>query len=379
VASYYAGLAWLGSGQADQARAALERVVREWPDSEWEAEARRALETLDAPPAWWAELEGGLEWDDNVVLRGQGVQLPGEIAGQRDLRAVWWLDVGGEWLRRGPWALGGRLGYAGSAHRDLARFDVHAPALSVWADRSLGDATVARLELAFAPAWVDRAPFLVSLRGRASLLRDLGDGGLGILFAGVFRDDFRFDDEDVPDGVGPAGSSCPDPSALLCGPPGIDESSARNRDGTGWELGLEHDLAIPALHGELTTALHTRGFSARGVEYSYREYGVRARWRTTLPWSVVLELDGAWAWRPYRHPTTFPDPGGLVAGRQYGLRGSDRREEELRTVVGLERPLGEHVRVSTRWSYTRNRSTADVFDYRRHVIGAYLTVALGGG
>jgi len=65
------------------------------------------------------------------------------------------------------------------------------------------------------------------------------------------------------------------------------------------------------------------------------------------------------------------------AARQYALRSTSRREEELRTNVVLERRLTDLVLLSARWSYTNNRSTADVFDYDRHVIGAYLTVGFG--
>ena len=92
----------------------------------------------------------------------------------------------------------------------------------------------------------------------------------------------------------------------------------------------------------------------------------------------MLELGAQWTWRPYRNATTFPEPDGLVAGLQYGLKSTDRRERELRTDVALIRPLGDLLTLETRWTYERNRSTAAVFDTSRHVLGAYLTASFGG-
>ena len=76
--------------------------------------------------------------------------------------------------------------------------------------------------------------------------------------------------------------------------------------------------------------------------------------------------------------STFPDPSDLVANQQYFLDISPRNEHETGVRVRLERAIGEHVVVSTRWSRTRNRSTADVFDYTRDLFGVSVRVGLGG-
>jgi hypothetical protein len=68
---------------------------------------------------------------------------------------------------------------------------------------------------------------------------------------------------------------------------------------------------------------------------------------------------------------------GLPPNTAYFLDPSARREQETQVRVQLQRAFGEHVLVAARWTRTRNRSTADVFDYTRNVFG--LSVRIGWG
>ena len=45
--------------------------------------------------------------------------------------------------------------------------------------------------------------------------------------------------------------------------------------------------------------------------------------------------------------------------------------------VALSRPIFEHTTLTVRYRYQDNHSNTDVFDYDRHVVGAYVTVAFG--
>lgn len=377
VASYYAGAAAAAAAHRAAAREAFARVLRDWPGSAFADEARRALARLDPAPRRFASLRAGVEYDNNVVLRGDGVALPEEIGDARDLRAVWSLELGGELDRAPGRALGLALRYAGSAHRDLDAFDVHYPSLAAWLDREVAPATLLRAEVEAGYAWVDAEPFLADQRLRLALHRRAGALAGASLFAELYREDVLFEVEDVPDGPGVPGAPCPG-AAVLCGPAGLDEARARDRDGVGLRVGLARQVPLPGVPGgALHAAYRFHAFRARGREYTFDAHELLAGARVPLPAAWTLALDVFFAWRPYRHPTTFPDPDALVAGRAYALEAHDRRERELRTSVGLERPLGNAVRVGAAWRYTRNRSTAPVFDYARHVLGAYLTVGFG--
>lgn len=377
VASFYAGAAASSLGRAATAREAFERVRTVWPGTPWAEEARRALEGLERERLRFASLEAGFEYDDNAVLRGEGVALPEEIGQESDVRGVWRLEVGGELLRTEATALGAAFRYGGTAHRELDAFDTHYPSALLWLDRELGADLLLRAQLSAGYAWVDGEPFLADQRARLGLHRA---GGLGVttLFAEVYREEVFYGLDDVPDGPGTPGAPCPG-GALVCGPLGLDEAEARDRDGTGYALGLEQRAALPGLEGgSLFGGYRFHAFRADGLEYTYDAHELRAGATVPLPAAFVAELDVAFAWRPYRHPTTFPDPESLVAGRAYALEGSDRRERELRTSLAVERPLTDVLRVGAAWRYTRNHSNADVFDYARHVVGAYVTVEFGG-
>ena len=67
AASYYAGLAWRSAQDEERARAALERVIAEHPDTVWADSARKALDQTQAAGLAvtsrpWASLRLGLEF-----------------------------------------------------------------------------------------------------------------------------------------------------------------------------------------------------------------------------------------------------------------------------------------------------------------------------
>lgn len=379
VASFYAGSAAARAGRSEAAREAFARVLRDWPGTAFADEARRALTSLDPPPRRFVWLRAGAEYDDNVVLRGDGVALPAEIGDEADVRGVWDLEAGGDLWREPDAALGLAARYAGSAHADLDAFDVHYPGLRLWLDRGLTPETLLRAELGAGYAWVDAEPFLADQRARLALWRRGGALAGAHVFAEAYREDVFFEVDDVPDGPGMAGAPCVPAGALVCGPAGLDESEARDRDGFGFRVGIGRELPLPGVPGGgLYATYRFHAFRAEGREYTFDAHELLLGAQVPLPAAWTLELDLFLAYRPYRHPTTFPDPDALVAGRAYGLEGGDRRERELRTRLAVERPLGEVLRVGADWRYTHNDSTAEVFDYDRHVVGAYVTVGFGG-
>ena len=378
VASYYAGLALAAAEEGDAAREAFERVVAGWPGSEWAREAELALARLTgrARRRPWLALRAGYEYDDNVVLLGSGVQLPSEISSQRDERAAWLLEAGGELLRSGPYSAGAALAYEGWAHGDLSEFDLHYPSLVGWLDRRLGEDTTLRLAADGDYAWVDAEPFYTSHGVGLSLFQRFGRAGTSELGARYWRQNYLFPNDDVPDGPGRAGAACLDPDDLVCGPAGLDESRERNRDGAGFSVGLLHSVPLLAERAQLRFGYRYHHFGARGREYSYDAHEFLAELAARLPADFELRLSASWADQPFRHPSTFPDPDGLVAGQEYALSRSRRDDSVLQTELALARPLTRHLTLSASWRYQRNRSNVEVFAYRRHVLGVYLTVSL---
>lgn len=377
VASFYTGKARAELGQVAEARVALERVQQEWPDTAWAEQAGALLATLDAGgPSPWLLLELGGEYDDNTVLRGAGVRLPEEIDGQQDTRFSWRALTGANLWREGPWELAGMLDVAGRVHGELSEFDTTEPVLTLWLDRLLRPGTLARVELSTSYAWVDGDPFRTAHAIAFTLHHAWSERSVTSIRTGFHRDDYRFRDDDVPDGPGRAGAACLDPADIVCAPPGIDERRARNRDGNGSWIGAIHEIEI-GKRVSTWGGYRFHRYSSRGQEYSFDSHEWELGMRVVLPARFDLKASGRYAYRSFRNPSTFPEPDELFAGLQYGLSSSDHRERQLLTQLVLGRALGRRLRVEARWTYERVQSNVSVFDYRRNQFGGFLILALG--
>jgi tetratricopeptide (TPR) repeat protein len=377
VASYYAGIALAAADDRDAAREALERVVAEWPGTEWAREAERTLEKLAAErKRRWLSLRAGWEYDDNVALLGNGVALPSEISSQRDERAAWLLSAGAELFRSGPWSAGASVSYEGWLHADLSQFDLHYPSLVTWLDRQLSEATTVRVALDADYAWVDNEPFYTSQGVGAAVFHNVGRFGLVEVGGRWWRQNYLFPNENVPDGPGQPGDLCLDDDDPFCGPPGLDEGRERNRDGNGFTVGMLHAFPVLWEAAQLRVGYRYHRFDARGREYSYEAHEFLGDAIVQLPAGFELRLAASWTDQPYRHASTFPDPDDLLAGVEYPLSRSRREDSFLETEIAIARPITRHLTLSGAWRYQRSRSNVEVFDYRRNVIGVYVTVGL---
>ena len=372
-ASYYEGLAWAGAAEEEKAREALDRVIATAPGTAWASEAARAKQDLarlgEGRGRAWAFARAGLEYDDNVRLLADDVfptLAPGDVADREthDIRAVWLLHGGAELLSGPDWAAGVQGTYYGSAHQDLQAFNEHYPSLGVWYDRRLAEATSLRLTYDVGYAWYQYDPFLFTQQARASLFHDFGTPGRTELFASFTKHNYLYPVRDV--------NTCP-PNVSLCGPPGLDEGDARNRDGLGLTTGLEHRVPLDAVDTELLGGVAYLRYSARGTEYSYDGVGAWVGSDTELPFEAALRTSVAYSFLGYRHASTYPDPDEVTPGVTYALDNDDREDHRWIFAVELEKYITDAWSTSLRYSYTDNDSDVDVFAYDREILGAYVT------
>lgn len=394
IASFYEGLAHeiegerraaevallrarqLGAGTVweTQANAALERLGAEAPPP-WKGTSPRGLEILgERSPSWWVSGTFGVEYDDNVALRGSGVRLPREISSQNDHRGIWSLEAGREIFANPDWTVGILATYFGSLHDDLEDFNMQYPGLSLWVDHRLAPDTVGRFQYDFAYAWVGGSePFLVSHEWTPALYQNWGKGGTTRIFTRFDKLNFLFNNEDVPDGRGRVGSFCLSRFDEVCGPPGVEENQARNRDGWGFAAGFDHTWPMAGERLVLRAGYRYRRFSARGTEYSFQAHEAQLGFRLLLPLEFAFEAFGSYAWQPYRNRSTYPDPEDAFFRREYSLSGKDRSDDITRVDLVLERPITDYLMLSLRYAYFDNSSNVDVFDYNREILGMYAT------
>lgn len=393
MASYFLGRAELGADALDRARTAFERVVRDHPDTPWAEQAARALDEIEsgAGAPWWVTAELGIEFDDNALIRGRSVSLPSDISDQTDQRFFWFADAGMTLLEAGGFTGGGTLRYAGSKLVDLERFDAQAGGATLWVDRDLGVADVSlRLQYDFDLVFIDyeRRPFVMSHLVGASFYKPWSGGMFTLVGAAVGVDDYGYKRFDVIDETaGAPGTPC-SPPATVCAPP-LDERRKTDRDGTGVSVSLLQHVPIPLevpgigapwLQGEY----RFHRYRSAGSEFDHQRHQVELGFGARLPFAVDLRVRGRYAYSPYENPSVFPDPSDVVdatgspIGEVYFLDTRNRREHETGVRVSLERAIGERVVLTARYSRTRNRSNADVYDYARDLFGLSVRVGLGG-
>ena len=364
VASYYAGMAWQNAGDSDRAHAALEKVIAEYPGSEWADAARRALEgstTTAQSKRLWGFVRGGIEWDSNAAFLGRGVELPQELNQKDDFRGVLSAEIATQVWNRGPWALYARGDYYSSYDFDLTDFDLQYPGGGAW------------LDYAVHYGWLGYQPFVLANALTPQFLHNWGPAGTSRFWGQIYYDDFFDNAGGVAAGPGATGAPCV--GTTVCGPPGLDEQSERNRDGYGGGLGIEHTVPVAWLKGEVWGGLFGEFYQSRGTEYQYDGYGARLGFSTLLPANFTLSAWGGYTHRPYRHPSTYPNPDNpqLLAGQQYALSGTDRNDNVAEVEVELSHPITRSLTGSIRYAYLNNDSNVAVYNYDSTVVGAYIT------
>jgi tetratricopeptide (TPR) repeat protein len=345
TATYYAALARAGAGQREEAERLLRRVQELAPGSIWAQRAEEALRTPDTIYRLrrWAVFYLGIDYDSNVVLRGNDVALPADVSNQGDGLVWWGIEAGYELFRRNGWG-GGVLGnYYGNVHFHLNDFDQQWLRAAFWVDRTLGEHTLLRVQPEFGQGFYDYDDYVRFYGVLVELLHDWGDPGQGTFYARYDYNDYNY---------------------RIPGDPAL--AATRNRDGNSLRAGYDHFYAI-----DQDTSVRGGPFflyyAAEGSEYDSWGVGGWAEVERRLPWELTLDVLGSVAYVPYANPSTFQVP----------PTSDDRQDVISMAQVALSRPIFEHTTLTLRYRYQDNHSNTDVFDYDRHVVGAYLTVAFG--
>ena len=381
IANFYAGMAWQRAGDRDQARAALQKVIDDYPGTSWAQAAQRALDggTSSGTQAkrMWARVTAGMEWDSNAVFRGQGVTLPENISDQHDFLGVLGAEIAGEVVQSGPWTVGLRADYLSSYHIDLGDFDLQYPGVGGWVDYRLSPASLLRLDYSFHYGWLGYDAYVTSNLLSPQWFHQFNEYGLFRLYGLLSYDDFHDNSGDVAAGPGVVGAPCV--GFAPCGPPGINEAQARDRDGYGGGLGFDHTLPVEWIRGSVWGGLFWEFYQSDGSEYQFNGYGMRTGFTSNFAPKWALTGWAGFIHRPFDNPSTYPDPNNpnVLAGQEYALSSNNRLDEVVDVELELSREITDSLSASVRYAYQWNHSNVDVFDYNRSVVGAYLTWAWG--
>lgn len=379
AASYYAGRAWQIAENAERARAALERVIETNPNTPWADAAQRALGqwTMRAGSRAvpWVSITGGLEWDSNVAFLGRGLATPDELDNESDFRGVWSVDGGMPLVKLGKSTFGVRGFYTGSAHFHENDFDLEYPGGALWLDIPTSERSALLLEAGGGYAWLGYEPYVTTAWFAPEWRYDWGDPGVTRVGAAVTGYDFHQNDGDDTDAL-PNGT-CP-PGVGRCGPPGVNERDERDRDGVAFTASVLHTVALRDGDTELRGGPLFERYDSQGSDWEGWGFGATAGVRQKLPWQLTLDVDAVYLHRPFDSPSSYPDPDRIVFGQEYPLSNDDREDDYVEVDVRLEKPITDRLTASVRYDYLRNFSNEAVFDYDRHLVGAYLTYTWEG-
>jgi len=159
-----------------------------------------------------------------------------------------------------------------------------------------------------------------------------------------------------------------DTDLLAPGDPAL--AAQRDRSGQGVGGALRHRIDIGALRGDFIKRFEANGgytlrrYWAEGTDWDAWYHELRLGFDSILPWSVAFDVWGSAGFVPFDNYSTYETPA------------QERRKDFIGQVEAeLERPITDIFSVSTRYDYVRNASNVTVFDYSRHVIGAYLNAS----
>ncbi len=357
AAGYFAGRAWQLAKDRERAERALAEVVENHPETQWAAEAARALEGSEAHyrrRSAWSRVSIGMEYDDNVVLRGAGVVLPTDISNAAGGRGFWSSHNGVELFRGPSWASGLVTGYYGNANidGDLRGFDTHYPTAALWLDRLIDEHTYLRIQPHFGYAFVDYDAFLLETGVTPALHHAFGEAGHGRLFFGFESRDYQFQVTE----------------------PRYD------RDGLDYSVGYDH-VYYPADGTELRGTIGANYYDSDRGEYTHVAPTAGIGLRQELPFELTADLDFRYRHERYANVSAFSPP--ELATR--------RRDDVYQLGVTLERPINDYLTLSARYRFqnddsnVRSRfgnetcppSCTRPFDYSRNIVGAFVTVEFG--
>ncbi len=357
AASYFAGRAWQVAKDREQAERALVDVIENHPETQWAAEAARALEDSEARyrrRSAWSRMSLGMEYDDNVMLRGTGVVLPTDISNAEGSRGFWSSHSGVELFRGRDWASGVVSGYYGNANvdDDLRAFDTHYPTASVWLDRLIDERSYFRIQPNFGYAFVDYDPFLLEFGTTQALHHAFSEAGHGRLFFSFQSRDYQFKVSEARD----------------------------DRDGLDYIVGYDH-VYYPIDGTELRGSIGANYYDSDRGEYTHVAPTAGVGLRQELPFELTVDLDFSYRHERYQNVSGFSPPD--LATR--------RRDHVYLLGATLERPINDYLTFSARYRFqnddsnVRSRQGNDTcppsctrpFDYARNVIGAFVTVEFG--
>ena len=358
ISGYYAAIAHSGAGDAERAEESLREVERRgagtvWGDRASEILTARRSGTGALPLRKWLRLQAGLDYDTNVSLRGDRVPDPANITSDNDGRGWWSLDGGADLWQKNGWRVGVGGRYTGFEYFRNPSFGQHFLTGRTWLDKTLGPRTLLRIAPEAGIGFFDGDDYLRFYGVRPEIRQDWGRAGQGTFYARYAYNDFT----------------------EILAPVATDQNFV-DRDGHDLRAGYDHFVDV----SETTTlrgGVFIREYWAEGGEFDHSGVGGWLGFGQALPWKLHLDASASFAYDDYDSVSRFEERRLAPGGPPFPAL-PERRDYIVTANADLSRPINEWLTVAARYQYLNNESNMAVFDYDRHIVGAYFTLDLLG-
>jgi hypothetical protein len=145
---------------------------------------------------------------------------------------------------------------------------------------------------------------------------------------------------------------------------------AINRDGVLVSAGILHRYRPGLGDLELRASYLYGHYAAEGREFDYDSHRFLAGFDVTLPGDIGLDSWAAFTYQPFQKRSAYAsldDPALAPLAPKH-------RDRIWDFGVELEKFVTTNVSVLARYRYTDTGSNTNVYDYHRHVVGAYVRV-----
>ncbi len=335
----YLGVAYMSLGRDKEAAKALRACIEMNPSPEVVAMARDYLAQIPEreKPGERLSLFATLsfQYDDNVILKPEGLTTAELIADESDYRGVAFLWGEYRFLQGKPWLGGVRGSFYQSIHSTLHDFDVTDTSASFFGGYRgdvMGLPYKVEADYEFEYTWLDNKSYL----DRHSGIVNLDFSETSYLLTQVAYRGQKKDFHNQP----------------LLEP--VDDRDAFNHR-AGFTQYLFFSEKTRHIHG----GYYFDQDDAEGSNWDYTGHLVSAGFFTPLVYGVRLQLKSEYYWQNFDNThTTFL---------------TKRKDREWTQHVSLDRDFGKYLNLSVYYVYQNHDSNLDVFEYDRNIVFLSIT------
>ncbi len=333
MSEFYLAMAYMGLGRDKEAAEALRACIEMNPASEVAARARDYISKVpegEKPERRW-DVSGTLsfQYDDNVILKPEGLTTAELIARESDYRGVGFLWGQYRFLQGRPWLGGLRYSLYQSVHTRLHDYDLTNNAASLYGGyrgEVKGFPYKVQLDYEYQHTLLNNTRYLARHSGFFNL--DFSETP-SLLTQLTYRGQKRHFYNQLYLGT------------------------ADDRNSLNHRAGLSQYLFF----SEKTRHIHG-GYlfdkdDADGNNWDYKGHLASAGFYTPLIYGIRLRAKGEYYWQNFDHThTSFSEK---------------RRDREWSQHISLDRDFGKYLNLSAYYVHQKHHSNLDVYKYKRNI------------